>query len=54
MEKLAKDIPARVILPYRDIECELPTLLDGKYGYASGRDKRRQRREQERKNKKAK
>lgn len=38
-------------MPYRILEASLPELDSGPKGYADGKDKRRARREQERKNK---
>lgn len=47
-DKLSKEISDYLLMPYYIIESNLPRLLDD---YASGQDKRRICREQERKNK---
>ena len=53
MDKLKREIPQYMIMPYSIPESSLPVMLDyGPRGYADGKDKRRARREQERKNKK--
>ena len=53
MDKLKSEIPDYMLMPYNIPESSLPTILDyGPRGYADGKDKRRARREQERKNKK--
>lgn len=53
MDKLKREIPDYMLMPYNIPEASLPTILDyGQRGYADGKDKRRVRREQERKNKK--
>ena len=53
MDKLKREIPDYVLMPYNIPESSLPTILDCyQRGYADGKDKRRARREQERKNKK--
>ena len=47
------EIPDYVLMSYNIPESSLPIILDyGPRGYADGKDKRRARREQERKNKK--
>ena len=52
MDKLKREIPEYMIKPYRILESSLPTIIDFcPNGYADGKDKRRARREQERKNK---
>lgn len=51
MDKLKREIPQYMTMPYSITH--LPVMLDyGPRGYADGKDKRRTRREQERKNKK--
>lgn len=52
MDTLKKPVPDYVIMDYRIPESSLPVLLDNRYGYASGRDRRRERRADERKKKK--
>lgn len=53
MDKLKREIPQYMIMPYSITKSHLPVMLDyGPSGYADGKDKRRTRREQERKNKK--
>lgn len=53
MDKLKREIPDYILMSYKIRESSLPTVLDFEpNGYADGKDKRRARREQERKNKK--
>lgn len=52
-KSLKHEIPDVVLMPYHISESALPTIIEpGIYGYADGKDRRRARREQERKNKK--
>jgi len=48
MDTLLKSVPDYVIMNYRIPESSLPVLLDGRYGYACGQEKRRERRARER------
>ena len=54
MDKLRKDIPDYILMPFSIPESSLPTLIDAspRGGYADGQDRRRARREKERQNKK--
>lgn len=55
MDKLKKDIPDYMLMPYHIPESSLPVLLDSSpTGYGDGKYKRRMRRERERQNKKKK
>ena len=50
---LKHEIPDYILMPYHIPESSLPTIIDaGPRGYADGKDRRRARREQQRKNKK--
>ena len=52
-KSLKHEIPDIVLMSYNIREGELPTIIEpGIYGYADGKDRRRARREQQRKNKK--
>lgn len=53
-DKLRREIPDIVLMPYSIPESSLPTILDAspRGGYADGQDRRRARREKERKAKK--
>ena len=51
-KSLKHEIPDVVLMPYHISESALPTIIDSIYGYSDGKDRRRARREQERKNKK--
>ena len=47
------EIPDYILMPYHIPESSLPTIIDaGPRGYVDGKDRRRARREQQRKNKK--
>ena len=50
---LKHEIPDYTMMPYHIPDSSLPTIIDvGPRGYADGKDRRRERRLQERKNKK--
>ena len=47
-------LPDYIFPPHHNPKIDIPIVMDAVYGYASGQDNRRKRRELERKNKKKK